>query len=164
MNSDDEGLEGAVEGGSDLALDRFVFSQGLDVVLNSASQLASVFGGDLVRALVFFAIVRASVAHLNSRGALNEHAQEGLFPDSLRRPVSILGVSQFLSIPYETTRRHVLALVEDGLCRRLSSRQFIVDSATLARPEITGLSVHMARQLRQLARRIESAAKASGAD
>lgn len=145
----------------DMGLDRFIFAQGLDLVLNAAPHISAAFGGDFVRGLVFFAIVRASVAHLNASGALNERAPGGLFPDALRRPVSILGVSQFLSIPYETTRRHVTRLVEDGYCRRLGSRQFVVDSATLARPEIDALSAHMSRQIQQLSRRVETAAAAA---
>lgn len=155
----------AVEGDDpkpNLAVDRFVFSQGLDLILNSSAQLASVFGGDLVRALVFFAIVRASVAHLNVRGALSDQAQDGLFPNDLRRPVSVLGVSQFLSVPYETTRRHVLRLVEDGLCRRLGSRQFIVESDVLERPDIVELATYMSRQLQLMSRRVEAACRADG--
>lgn len=161
MSFDEPAIDGE-ETQSNLSLDRFVFSQGLDLILNSSAQLASVFGGDLVRALVFFAIVRASVAHLNVRGALSDQAQDGLFPNDLRRPVSVLGVSQFLSVPYETTRRHVLRLVEDGLCRRLGSRQFIVESDVLERPDIVELATYMSRQLQLMSRRVEAACRADG--
>lgn len=161
MSFDEPAIDGE-ETQSNLSLDRFVFSQGLDLILNSSAQLASVFGGDLVRALVFFAIVRASVAHLNVRGALSDQAQDGLFPNDLRRPVSVLGVSQFLSVPYETTRRHVLRLVEDGLCRRLGSRQFIVESDVLERPDIVELATYMSRQLQLMSRRVEAACRTDG--
>ena len=74
--------------------------------------------GSLPRAIFLTAIVVANVQHI-TRSAVRTWRYGGLDqipPDSERRPISILGLSQSLERPFETTRAHVKALIRDGLC------------------------------------------------
>jgi hypothetical protein len=45
-----------------------------------------------------------------------------------------MAISDLTRFPYETTRRHVLKLVESGFCARLGSREFIVPEDVLRGP------------------------------
>ena len=40
-------------------------------------------------------------------------------PDELRRPVSVLAISEGLGLSFETTRRHVSRLIAKGRCVRV---------------------------------------------
>ena len=96
----------------------YVFARSVDFLINSMKALSAPFEGDVTTALVFHAMSRASVAHMNMRPGVNKAAVDGIFPDDLRRSVSILSTANFLGLPYETTRRHVGKLVELGMVER----------------------------------------------
>jgi len=128
----------------------YVFARSVDFLINSMKALSAPFEGDVTTALVFHAMSRASVAHMNMRPGVNKAAVDGIFPDDLRRSVSILSTANFLGLPYETTRRHVGKLVELGLVERRGSREFFVSSAVLARPAfdpVATQTVNLARIL-----------------
>jgi DNA-binding transcriptional ArsR family regulator len=81
------------------------------------------WGGDLVKGLVYTAISAANVKHVtNSAGA----AIQGVLPDSERQPVSVLGISRSLRLPYETIRRHAEALLQAGICVRVGRNGLLV--------------------------------------
>lgn len=128
----------------------YVFARSVDFLINSMKALSAPFEGDVTTALVFHAMSRASVAHMNMRPGVNKAAVDGIFPDDLRRSVSILSTANFLGLPYETTRRHVGKLVELGMVERRGSREFFVSSAVLARPDfdpVATQTVNLARIL-----------------
>src|SRR5580704_5610327 len=88
--------------------------------LEAAVGSADFFKGELVTALVFLAIMRENVRHI-------EHTPENASvyggvqappPNSEREPVTIYVVAKALSLTYETARRHVKRLVDDGYCVR----------------------------------------------
>jgi len=93
--------------------------------------MSKTFMNDHTTMIVFMSILRASVSHLNKDRGVNPDAVSGVFPDTLRRPVSILAVSDLTGFPYETTRRHVHKLVDAGFCSRIGSREFIVSEEIL---------------------------------
>ncbi len=128
----------------------YVFARSVDFLINSMKALSAPFEGDVTTALVFHAMSRASVAHMNMRPGVNKAAVDGIFPDDLRRSVSILSTANFLGLPYETTRRHVGKLVELGMVERRGSREFFVSSAVLSRPDfdpVATQTVNLARVL-----------------
>ena len=53
------------------------------------------------------------------------------------RPVSTMAVANALSMPRETVRGHVNALVEMGYCVRLADRRLMVNEDVIRRPEVT---------------------------
>lgn len=124
---------------SDPALQRYVMRLGVDQFLRMALSFSDLFDGNLLTGLVFLAITQASVQHLNNPPQLNPDAQDGVFPDHLRRPVSVLGIAQFLGLPYETTRRHVMQLVERGYVTKMGSRGVVVPDEVMRRPDIDRL-------------------------
>ena len=88
------------------------------------------------------AIVVANVQHI-TRSAVRTWRYAGLDeipPDSERRPVSILSLSQSLRKPFETTRAHVNALVRDGLCIKTATG-VIVPSEVLLTEKVAASDV-----------------------
>lgn len=125
---------------SDLAIKYFVFSQNVDFILKSLKTVSKTFDGDSTTMVVFWTMARASVSHLTRRNKMSQEAIDGVFPDHLRRPVAVLSISNYLGLPYETTRRHVMKLVELGFVRRIGSREFLVPRDVLTRPEFTEIA------------------------
>ncbi|WP_139373843.1 hypothetical protein [Enhydrobacter aerosaccus] len=82
--------------------------------------------GDLLKALVYSAIWTANVKHITS---VTPTAFRTVLPDHLRRPVSVMAVANSLRLPYETTRRHAAALVDQGICVRVGGRGILVPAA-----------------------------------
>jgi predicted ArsR family transcriptional regulator len=79
--------------------------------------------GDIVTGLVYTAIWMANVKH-NANSA--PYATRDVLSDELRQPVSALAVSKTLGLPYETTRRHVQALIDGNVVVRVGRNGLIV--------------------------------------
>ena len=74
--------------------------------------------GSIRRATILCAIVAANVQHITRSAEMTwRYARRGeVLPDSERRPVNMNSLAASLAIPWETARRHVHALIDDGLC------------------------------------------------
>lgn len=67
-------------------------------------------------------------------------AREVLYARTEIRPISVLSLASSLNRPFETTRRHVLALIKQGYCERY--RGGVIPAANWQEnPEVTALSV-----------------------
>lgn len=99
-----------------------------DHFLNCLAILNQAFDFDLVNGLVFMAIVRANTWGITSDPVLSVTygGMDTVPPDELRTPVSVYALARQLKLPYETTRRYVLSLVEKGLCERVAEGGMIV--------------------------------------
>ena len=86
------------------------------------------------RAVFFLAVLRASGGVLG--------AWAGAAPDDRGGGISVNAISHSMARPFETARRHVNALIEDGLCTRTSAG-VLVSPALLNEPEIAGLLAHL---------------------
>ncbi len=117
-------------------------------VLDLCGVMAEVAGGDLLRGLILTAIVDANVGHLAAQESRDHGSMEGIPPDDLRRPISISALARLLKIPYETTRRHVARLLDEGICIRIEDRGVIVPAAMLA--QIKPVTAHHYESLRGL--------------
>lgn len=133
--------------------DRLAIRLSTEYVLRSIDLMTAAMGGDLVKGLIFVAIVQANTQHLLTDDATSQAYSEAddTVPDEARRPVSVHALSVSLGIPYETTRRYVNKLLADGYCVR-SRRGLVVPGAVLRRPEmLNGLKRNFANLQRLVA-------------
>lgn len=134
--------------------DRLALRASTIFFLRSVDTLArTAGGGDILRGVIFLAIIEANIRHLRPGDSLSQAYSESadIPPDELRKPVSIHALALDLSLPYETTRRHVNKLMEDGMCVRRETG-VVVPSAVLARESITNGLKRNFEHLRQLFR------------
>lgn len=92
--------------------------------LKSVDLLTRAVGdGDILRGVIFLAIVDANTRHLRPADPIVQTyaGTNDRVPDEMRRPVSVHALALGLALPYETTRRHVNALIEQGLCERIEA-------------------------------------------
>ncbi|THD79364.1 MAG: ArsR family transcriptional regulator [Phenylobacterium sp.] len=91
--------------------------------------------GDIIDPLILSAIVEANIALINQDPELQRRyaSLDQSPPDELRRPVSVSAVAASLRLPYETVRRRVARLAENGACT-LTPRGVMVPSAILDGP------------------------------
>lgn len=92
-------------------------------------------GRDVIDPLIRTALLHAGVANVMRDPDLQVRYAgfDQDIPDELRRPASINSIAESLSIPFETVRRRIAALVEEGVCRP-SGRGVIVPSAVTSSP------------------------------
>ena len=117
--------------------DRLALRLSSEYILRSIDLMTQVVGGDLVKGLIFLAIVQANIQHLINDDGLSQTYSESTdtVPDETRRPVSVHALSVSLGIPYETTRRYVNKLLTDGYCIRVR-RGLVAPAEVLQRDEM----------------------------
>lgn len=117
--------------------DRLAIRLSTEYMLRSIDLMTKVVGGDLVKGLIFVAVVQANTQHLISdENMMQTYSEAGdVVPDAARRPVSVHALSVSLNIPYETTRRYVNKLLAEGYCNRVR-RGLVVPADVLNRPEM----------------------------
>lgn len=105
--------------------------------LHSVDLMSRVVGGDILRGVIFTAVVDANVRHMKPGDAISQAYSEAgdHVPDELRKPISVHALALELDIPYETTRRHINALIADGFCVRAETG-IIVPGAVIARDQM----------------------------
>lgn len=101
--------------------------------------LGDLWEGDLLRALVFTAIWTANVKHVTNTAPA---ANQAVLPDDQRIPVSVLAISNSLRLPYETVRRHVLALEKAGICHRIRRQGLVVPARVHRKFASTAMQMH----------------------
>ncbi len=122
--------------------------------LKSVDLLARAVGdGDILRGVIFLAIVDANTRHLKPSDPVAQAyaATEGQVPDEIRRPISVHALALELALPYETTRRHVNALIKEGLCVRADTG-IIAPAAVLSRDAMVATHRRNLENLRALFR------------
>jgi DNA-binding Lrp family transcriptional regulator len=103
-------------------------------LLRTVGLLAETYG-DIRTGILAQTIVVANTAHLDTRageGRRYAGLDQGT-PDELRRPISVVRLAESLGRPFETERRHVQRLIDDGICVRVPGG-LIVPGAVLDRP------------------------------
>lgn len=94
----------------------------IQLVLDTADLLSRVIDSDTVGGFIFLGIISANTRHLRPGSPeAQAYSDTGtVVPDSMRRGISVHALAHQVNLPYETTRRHVQKLIQDGLCVRRS--------------------------------------------
>lgn len=123
---------------TDKRRDRLALRAATSFMLHSVDLMSRVVGGDILRGVIFTAIVDANVRHIRPGDVIGQSYSEASdnVPDDLRRPISVHALALELDIPYETTRRHVNALIAGGYCVRTETG-IIVPAAVIARDQMS---------------------------
>ena len=126
-----------MSGDSPKVRDRLALRLSTEYMLRSIDLMTKVVGGDLVKGLIFIAVVQANTQHiLSDENMMQTYSEAGdAVPDEVRRPVSVHALSVSLGIPYETTRRYVNKLLVEGYCLRVR-RGLVVPADVLNRAEM----------------------------
>jgi len=106
--------------------------------LDSLSVIGRALEQDALSAMVFLAIGRGNVGHFvhDPVTQVAYGSVAAIPPDHLRRPVSAYAVSRGLNLPYETTRRYGLKLIEQGWIERSANGGLLVPASVVARPSM----------------------------
>lgn len=117
--------------------DRLALRAATTFMLHSVDLMSRMVGGDILRGVIFTAVVDANVRHIRPGDpAAQAYSEAGdQVPDEIRRPISVHALALELDIPYETTRRHVNALIADGLCTRTETG-IVVPATVIARDQM----------------------------
>lgn len=123
---------------TDKRRDRLALRAATSFMLNSVDLMSRVVGGDILRGVIFTAIVDANVRHIRPGDVVGQSYSEASdhVPDDLRRPISVHALALELDVPYETTRRHVNALIADGFCVRTDAG-IVVPATVIARDQMS---------------------------
>lgn len=107
-------------------------------------------GGDAMQAIIFTTLWSANVNQVRSRGGYDET----LVPDEERRPVTVARLAQLVGAPTETVRRHVVRLIEEGLCTRVGRKGVVVTSEVFLREATLAAVERQCAQTRQFHRNL----------
>ena len=114
--------------------------------LNAIGQITQAIKCDLISSLLFLAIIRANLELVPARARVLPDP-DTLIEDRDRQPVSVYGLAQTLSLPYETVRRHIKRMVAAGLCEK-TDRGIIVPAAVITSPAVLTLIINLASETR----------------
>lgn len=91
-----------------------------DYLLRSLELMRKGTTGNLMDSIICLAIVRGNLSHYLGDETFDKAfgSIEAIPPDSVRRPVTIRGLAEFLDLPYETVRRNVLRLSQGGFLEK----------------------------------------------
>jgi DNA-binding Lrp family transcriptional regulator len=125
----------AGDAAQDLVLARLVARRSAAYLLRSVGLLAETYG-DIRSGILAQTIVVANTAHLDARGGDGRRyaGVDDNPPDEVRRPISVARLAESLGGPFETKRRHVQRLIDDGICIRVPGG-LIVPGAVLETPK-----------------------------
>lgn len=120
-----------------------------EYVLREIAGLLETMGGP-VDGLIAFEIFRANTAHFphHFRGGEGYGAQD-MVDDSHRRPISAAAVAALVGMPEETVRRHIVRLIDRGVCQRVRDG-VIMPAAVYARADVREAIFANAANLRRL--------------
>lgn len=117
---------------------RQVMRLGVNQFLEMLDAMARAVGGEPITAVVLSAIGFANVRNVTldpDLAAVYAGLSTPPPSDAERRPVSVNAISKSLMLPYETTRRHVQTLLDQGLLRKVAGG-LIVPAEAVDRPRI----------------------------
>jgi DNA-binding Lrp family transcriptional regulator len=103
-------------------------------VLRVFSLLVELYG-DVRAGLIAQTVHAANTAHVDVRTESGRATadSDGTLADESRRPISVARLAESVGVPFESTRRIVQRLIDDGMCRRAAGG-VIVPASVVERP------------------------------
>jgi len=119
----------------DSAIARVVSRLSSEYALRAFQLLIELYG-DVRSGLIAQTIHAANTAHVDARTEEGRAIADpdGTLANEVRRPISVARIGESVGIPFESTRRIVQRLVDNGTCRR-TPRGVIMPAAMVERPE-----------------------------
>ncbi|MGZ3376640.1 MAG: hypothetical protein ACXU8S_08580 [Phenylobacterium sp.] len=125
--------------------------------LDTATAVSDVFDGDLTSGLILLAILRQNLSKTPGAPAEDESDRRiSARSVARRRPATAYGVAKTLGLNYETTRRHIHKLTDEGYCIR-APEGFYANVEVLERAEITRTLRRIVGNMSRLASRMRAA-------
>lgn len=126
--------------------------------LDTAMAVSDVFHGDLINGLILLTIMRQNLAEVPGATLDDDidRARNGVRAVVQRRAASAYGVAKAMGLNYETTRRHIKALVDGGYCVRCPDG-FIANVDILDRTEIARTLRRIVQNMRRLTAQVRRA-------
>lgn len=119
-----------------VAADRARAVKGVEYGLRLVRVYQKLVGGDPTRALVFLAATNAASRNLDGEMIHARLDEEGYLIPEFRKPISISALARSLDLPFETTRRHVIALCEDDFLQRMPDGGVTSTKGQLSKPRV----------------------------
>lgn len=112
-------------------------------VLDGVDFITQAIQSDPVSCLIYLAVNRENLAVLLADAERIQPyvGADAIVPDELRRPASAYRIARVLGLPYETTRRHVVKLVETGWLERTPDGGLIAPGRSLVHPAMQEASI-----------------------
>jgi DNA-binding Lrp family transcriptional regulator len=119
----------------DAAIARVVARLSSEYALRAFQLLIELYG-DVRAGLIAQTIHAANTAHVDARTeeGLAAAGWDGMLADEARRPIGVARLAESVGIPFESTRRIVQRLIDNGTCRR-EKRGVIVPASMVERPQ-----------------------------
>jgi DNA-binding transcriptional regulator YhcF (GntR family) len=117
----------------------------IEFLLRILDSLAALSGHDLLKGWIVTALWTTNVRHLiNTSANLTYGSIDVVPPDEVRKPVSVLALSNSLHLPYETVRRYVDVLIKEGLCVRVSGHGVMIPSTAQLNADVAHIRAQLA--------------------
>jgi hypothetical protein len=157
-----EAIEGASmqsssigRGVDDASIARIVTRLSSEYALRAFQLLIDAYA-DIRAGLLLQAIHTANIeALVHTREGRSAAGPDGIFPDEMRRPISIARLTDSTSVPFESTRRIVQRLIDAGHCRRVAGG-VIVPRATVGRPATIQMAIANLGYVRRFVRDLQA--------
>ncbi|MBV9540984.1 MAG: hypothetical protein JO167_06925 [Alphaproteobacteria bacterium] len=120
----------------------------LEFMIGMCPLLARRHGSDIVRGILFLTIAQAN------RPRFAEIVRYDT-PTTALRAISVNALAQSIGLPYETARRHVLALTRAGICVR-EPQGIVVPNSVITSPVFDDFSIELHALFLRMMRRLKA--------
>ena len=119
--------------------------------LRQVQLVGTLVEGEFLLGLLLMTIIDANSRHLDDPSCGERYqALDDVPPDAVRRPISVMALSQSVGLPYETTRRYVGRLIRLGLCQRVDRGGLIVPANVISQDRAKALTERSFQDVRRL--------------
>ena len=131
---------------------------GAQFFLHTATAVSDAFGSDVLHGLILLTIIRHNLSQMPGLSIEDDldRGRNSLRVVGPRRSATAYGVAKALGLNYETTRRHIRRLVEDGYCVRCPDG-VVASGEILERPEVARALNRMIAGMRRLTTQLRAA-------